>query len=186
MQGINAYSCANAAPTFMVDPTGLWAEHLIGCCPDRDFAWHYLFGHRRPWMLDYRFLASYRNTNAVKGAVAAYKENVRGHVRDKVRRACKNNTAATDLVTSWSGDESRVPIDTLLDACWFTVAEHSFYRKGLCRIKVNCCKKTYTFDCVLDFRMHDYWADTMGLGIGIGGFTIDGSFWEGYDDGGSF
>lgn len=186
MQGMNSYSYAASAPTLMVDPTGLWPERLIGCCPDLDFAWHYLFGHRRPWVLDYRFLASYRNTNAVKGAVAAYKEEVRGHVRDKARRACKSNLAASNLVTSWSDSEFKVHIDTLLDHCWFTVAEHSFFQKGLCGIKVNCCKKTYTFDCVLDFRMHDYWADPTGLGIGIGGFTIDGSFWEGYDGGGSF
>jgi hypothetical protein len=50
--------------------------------------------------------------------------------------------------------------------------------KSLCLVKVDCCKRTFRFECILDFRMHDYWADTLGIGVGLGGFSIDGAWWE--------
>jgi len=181
--GMNWYGYVGGNPLGRIDPGGMWYGS-----PDSYFMWHYLFGKRRDVDLaEMGFLGSYRATGAVRGAVASWKTEVSGHVRDKARRECGQNPSAQHLITGWdSGGEAHSHINTILDRGWFTVAEHSFFTRASCTIFVNCCKRKYAFMCVLGFRMHDYWADTLGIGVGLGGFSIDGKWAEDYGGRGSF
>jgi RHS repeat-associated protein len=174
-QGLNAEYYVGGNPTSRIDPAGLWA----GGVPDAFFSWHYLFGGRTPVDLwDVGFMDDYRRLGAVKSAVRTWRLDTRMHVIQQAKVACRKNPFATNVVTSYdSGPEHREQV-TVLDFGWVTVAEHSLYMKSLCLVKVDCCKRTFRFECILDFRMHDYWADTLGIGVGLGGFSIDGAWWE--------
>lgn len=138
------------------------------------------------------FLASYRRTRAVMNAVANWKTAMRGRLRSYVRNECKKKANARRLLLSYStlqtepNGEVHSQIDTLHDFGWFTVARHSFFTSAGCAIVADCCNRKYSFQCNMNYRMHDYWADSTGLGIGTGGFNIDGKWTEKLNESGTF